>query len=81
MFTERGSQAHPGEGTMRGKRSRWNTAVGVFSHCISKAVQRETNVHARRMVLFGEDVDKIFCPALRGLCILGFGALKDACDI
>lgn len=38
-----------------------------------------TNGHARRMGLFGEVDDKMFCPALNR--ILGFGTLRVACEI
>lgn len=40
-----------------------------------------TNGHARRVGLFGEVDDKMFCPALNSPRILGFGTLRVACEI
>lgn len=63
---------------LRFERSRWDTAVYIV---LQSRPEANTSGHARRMGLFGEVVDEIFCPAFNSLWILGLGALRDACEI
>lgn len=41
----------------------------------------DTNAHTKRMGLFGEAVDEIFCLAPNSPWILGLGVFKDACEV